>query len=283
LTEERDIIMPIDLHAHSTHSDGELTPRELMEAAAAIGLSAIALTDHDILSGLDEAAARARELGLRFIPGVELEINFPEGEFHLLGLGLTGERSVLEAKLIEVRAHRASRNERIVGKMNAAGLPVTMADIAALAHGEVISRLHFATYLLKQGLVSSIPEAFSRFLGKGGSYFDPKKALDLEEAVACIHRAGGRAFIAHPLSLKLPWERLTAYLVSACELGLDGVEAYHSDYPPADCRKLEAFAREWGLFVSAGSDFHGRHVPGRRLGKSSGGMDIGAEFLSWLS
>jgi 3',5'-nucleoside bisphosphate phosphatase len=275
--------MPIDLHAHSTHSDGELTPGQLIETAAAHGLSAIALTDHDILSGLDEAAARARELGLRFIPGVELEINFPEGEFHLLGLNLTGDRSVLEAKLIEVRAQRATRNERIVRKMNAAGLPVTMADIAALAKGEVISRLHFATYLLNRGIVSSIPEAFSRYLGKGGPYFDPKKALDLAEAVACIHQAGGRAFIAHPYSLKLPWERLTTYLASARELGLDGVEAHHSDYPPADCRKLEAFARKSGLLVSAGSDFHGSHVPGRRLGKSSGGMDIGAEYLSCLS
>jgi predicted metal-dependent phosphoesterase TrpH len=272
----------IDLHTHSTHSDGSLTPAELIEAASRQGLSAVALTDHDVTSGLGEAADRARQLRLRFIPGVELEINIGDGEFHLLGLNLHQDLSPLEEKLVAVRDHRAKRNERILEKMSAAGLPVTMRDITSLAKGDVISRLHFAAYLVAHGTVSSVAEAFALYLDKGKPYFDPKKALELEEAAALIHAAGGKAVIAHPFSLKLSWEHLTAFLLSGQKKGLDGVEAYHSDYPPADCRRLEEFGRAAGFIITAGSDFHGAAWRSRRLGLSSGGMSIGPEFLSWL-
>jgi predicted metal-dependent phosphoesterase TrpH len=272
----------IDLHAHSTHSDGELTPAALVDAARAAGLTAVALTDHDVLSGLGEAAARAAEWGLCFVPGVELEINVADGEFHLLGLNLRGDLPPLAKRLVAVREHRARRNERIIRKMNEAGLPVTMEEIAALAKGEVISRLHFAASLVNRGLVASIPEAFARFLGKGRPFYDPKLGLDLPEAITLIHTAGGKAVIAHPLTLGLPWEKLFAFLREGRERGLDGIEAYHSDFSPADCRRLEEFGRSAGFIVTAGSDFHGSRVPGRRLGYSSGGMEIGPEFLVGL-
>ncbi|MBN2352591.1 MAG: PHP domain-containing protein [Spirochaetales bacterium] len=272
----------IDLHAHSAHSDGELSPTQLMETAAARGLSAIALTDHDVLSGLPEASARASSLNLRFVPGVELEINFNEGEFHLLGLDLRGDVSPLEKRLVGIREHRSRRNERIVEKMNEAGVGVTMTDIASLAKGEVISRLHFAAYLVHRGIAPSIPEAFSRYLGKGKPFYDPKLGLDLDEAIDLIHHAGGKAVVAHPLTLKLPWDVLIAFFRDRRGSGLDGIEAYHSDFPPDDCRRLEEFGRTADFIITAGSDFHGFRVPNRRLGYSSGGMEIGPEFLEGL-
>lgn len=166
--------------------------------------------------------------------------------------------------------------------MNDAGLPAAMADIAALAKGEVISRLHFAAFLVNRGVVASVPEAFDRYLGRGKPFYDPKLGLDLPEAIALIHAAGGKAVVAHPLTLRLPWEKLFVFLRSSRALGLDGIEAYHSDFPLPDCRRLEEFARAAGFIVTAGSDFHGSRVPGRRLGRSAGGMEIGPEFLEGL-
>jgi 3',5'-nucleoside bisphosphate phosphatase len=273
----------IDLHAHSTHSDGSLTPAALVDFAVAQGLTALALTDHDITSGLPEAEARARETGLTCVPGVELEINTEDGEFHLLGLNLGLDRREIEERLVGVRDHRARRNERIVRKMNEAGLPVTEGDIAALASGKVISRLHFAQYLVREHVADSVSDAFDRFLGRNKPYYDAKQALSLDEAVPLIHRAGGKAVIAHPLSLRLGWERLEAFLLGCREQGLDGIEAWHSDYPPADCQRLAGFGRRQGFGLTAGSDFHGDACPARKLGRSSGGMTIGEEFLEWLS
>ncbi len=272
----------IDLHAHSTHSDGSLTPRELIDFARSQGLTALALTDHDITSGLEEASNQADISGIRFVPGVELEINTDQGEFHLLGLDLKGNRHPLEEKLVEVRDHRARRNERIIRKMQADGLSVTEADIVALTQGQVISRLHFASYLVNIGRAVSINDAFSRWLGQGMPYFDPKKAFDLAEAVGLIHAAGGKAVIAHPFSLGLSWERLTDMLATWQKAGLDGIEAWHSDYALEDCLKLAEFGREKGFGLTAGSDFHGQSWPSRRLGHSAGGIEIKDELLDWF-
>jgi predicted metal-dependent phosphoesterase TrpH len=272
----------IDLHAHSTCSDGSLSPRQLVDYAREQGLTALALTDHDMTGGLEEASARARETGLGFVPGVELEINTSSGEFHLLGLNLHLNRSALEEELITIRDHRSRRNERIISKMNEDGLPVSLDDIAALAGGRVISRLHFAAYLVNLGRAQSISDAFERFLGQGRPYFDPKKALDLPRAVELIHGAGGKAVIAHPFSLNINWEQLTQTLLVFKAEGLDGIEAHHSDYPLPDCQRLEAFGRDNGFGITAGSDFHGAAWPTRRLGHSSGGREISDSYLDWL-
>jgi predicted metal-dependent phosphoesterase TrpH len=272
----------IDLHSHSTHSDGSLTPALLVDYAVTQGLDALALTDHDVISGNAEAQSRAQERGILFIPGVELEINNERGEFHLLGLNLCTNCGPLEARLQLVRKNRSNRNVRIIEKMNRAGVNVTSEDIDTLAAGEIVSRLHIAQYLVNQGHASSIKDAFARFLEKGKPFFEQKEALDLSEAISLIREAGGKTVIAHPFSLSFLWEDLKAFLLECREEGLDGIEAYHSDYPLEDCRKLEIFGNTRGFIITAGSDFHGTNMPERKLGYSSGGLGIENRFLSWM-
>jgi predicted metal-dependent phosphoesterase TrpH len=269
----------IDLHTHSTRSDGSLTPSELMDLAADCGLAAIALTDHDTLSGLQEAETRAKELSLRFIPGVEIEIEAAQGEFHLLGLGLNGRRESLATSLKEIRKGRRERNARIVEKLSAAGYEVSMADVEALAAGDIVSRAHFARLLVSKGIASSVTKAFSHFLGKGRPFYEPRRCLALKEAVELIRGAGGISVIAHPLSLGLRGPALRTFLGNCRDMGVSGLEAYHPNNTPRDCRKLERLGRQAGFVITGGSDFHGAHIPERRLGHAAGGMVIPDAYL----
>jgi predicted metal-dependent phosphoesterase TrpH len=269
----------IDLHTHSTRSDGSLTPSELMDLAADRGLTAIALTDHDTLSGIPEAERRAKERSLRFIPGVEIEIEASQGEFHLLGLGLNGRRESLTLSLEAIRQGRRERNLRIMERLSSAGYEVTMREVEALARGDIVSRAHFARLLVSKGIVSSITKAFSRFLGKGQPFYEPRRCLTLKEAVGLIREAGGISVIAHPLSLDLRGPALRTFLGFCRDMGVSGLEAYHPNNAPKDCRKLECLGRQLGYAITGGSDFHGENIPERRLGYTSGGMEIPDAYL----
>jgi predicted metal-dependent phosphoesterase TrpH len=268
----------VDLHSHSTCSDGSLSPGALVARAAGLGLSALALTDHDTLSGLPEAAEAARAAGLRFIPGVEIEISFSVGEFHLLGLGLRDCPAGLETRLKYIQAERCQRNREIIRKMTEDGLPVSLGEVTALSGGQIVSRLHFAQVLVSRGLCKSIETAFARFLTPGQPYFAEKKALALAEAADLIHTAGGKAVLAHPHTLRLGWAALEKRLAQFKEEGLDGLEAWHSNATLRECRRLEKLAAKMGLLVTAGSDFHGDSMRGRRLGRSCEGLPIEDRF-----
>jgi predicted metal-dependent phosphoesterase TrpH len=268
----------VDLHTHSTHSDGSYTPRELIDFAHKRGLRAIALTDHDVVSGLAEAARRAAEVNMEFIPGVELEVECDRGEFHMLGLGLKEHMDEISEVLSGIQLERSKRNLYIIEKMCAAGLDVTMERIAAYAGGNIISRLHFAHFLKDKGMVSSVREAFDRYLNPGKSFFVPKKVLTRQQAIDLLKQSGAKAIAAHPFTLNLSWQDLQKLLLAWKKDGLDGIEAYHADFPIAQCRKLEEFALHNGFLVSAGSDFHGQNRSDRRLGISSSGMQIPDHF-----
>lgn len=286
----------IDLHAHSTASDGQLTPKELMELAASLGMKACALTDHDTLSGLPGAEERARALGLVFIPGVELEIDHeglealavsrgrpPEvGEFHMLGLRLAGDRSALSIALDKVRTRRNERNLRIIEKMRAGGINVSVEELKALAPGDVVSRAHFARLLLAKGVVSSVAQAFSRYIGRGKPFYEERRSLGLAEAVSLIRDAGGVAVIAHPVSLELQGTNLRRF-VSACrEMGVRGIEVYHPNHTEKQARSFLRMAEKMGMIPTGGSDFHGRIIPQRVLGHSTGGMEIPDALLEGI-
>ena len=262
----------IDLHAHTTASDGSLTPAELVDKAAALGLSALAVTDHDTLGGLAEARAAAKDVGLDLVPGVELSVEDDGGRFHLLGYDFDPENAALGEKLATLRAHRADRNERMGRKMAALGLPVTMADVRAEAgrneageDADVIARPHFAQALMKKGVVGSVKEAFDRFLASGKPLYLPKEVLTPQEAIALLHQAGGVAVMAHPGLVPLSASALAARVASLAEdAGLDGLEAYYSQHSPADTERFVALAHRHGLLLTGGSDFHGApkpHVP----------------------
>ena len=257
----------VDLHAHTTASDGSLSPTELVQKAAGLGLAALAVTDHDTLGGLAEAQAAAGEVGLELLPGVELSVEDGGGRFHLLGYGFDPADAVLGEKLETLRAARADRNERMAVKMAELNLPVTMDDVRAEAgeEADVIARPHFAQALIKKGVVRSVQEAFDTYLASGRPLYLPKEVLTPRDAIALLHVAGGVAVMAHPGLIPLSGSALAARVESLAQAdGLDGIEAYYSQHGPADTDRFLMLAQRHGLLVTGGSDFHGTpkpHVP----------------------
>ncbi len=260
----------VDLHAHSTASDGSRRPAQVAAAACGAGLSAIALTDHDTVAGLDEAAAAAAEHGLRFVPGVELSAVEDDAETHILGLHVT-ERSQLERRLVALQEMRRTRAARMVERLNALGMPVTMDAVLRLAAGGAVGRPHVARALIAGGWVGDFREAFERFLGNNRAAFIPKDRLPVAEAIDIIHQAGGIAVLAHPGS-QLTRERLASFAAA----GLDGVEVLHPSHSYDDSQRIDAFAGELNLVRSGGSDWHGADDGARTLGT----MRVPALWLS---
>ncbi len=257
----------IDLHAHTTASDGSLSPTELVHKAREIGLAALAVTDHDTLGGLAEAQEAARTEGIELIPGVELSVEDDGGRFHLLGYGFDPQNEALGRTLADIRKSRAARNAQMAEKMAALGMPVTMSDVRAEAgeDSEVIARPHFARALMKKGVVSSVKEAFDRYLSTGKPLYLPKEVLTPHDAIALLHGAGGVAVMAHPGLVPLSASALADRVASlAQEAHLDGIEAYYSQHSRADTQRFLELADRHHLLVTGGSDFHGTakpHVP----------------------
>jgi hypothetical protein len=270
----------IDLHSHSTASDGSYSPSALVGLALERGLSALALTDHDSVAGLSEAEAAASGTALRLIRGVEVEIVFGPGEFHLLGLRLERLGGELESVLERLFRAREDRNRRILDKMRDAGFPATMGDLRAVAGEGTAGRPHIAALLVERKAVRTRQEAFDKYLAKGRPFYEAKDCLELGEAMRVVKESGGLAVVAHPLSLFVSWGRLATLMDEWKELGIDGIEAYHPTAKIGHCRRVEKMARERGFRVTAGSDFHGAIRPDRKLGRTAGNLVIGDEYLA---
>jgi predicted metal-dependent phosphoesterase TrpH len=260
----------VDLHTHSTASDGARAPADVVRAAKAAGLAALALTDHDTLAGVPDAAAAGAELGMRVITGVELSAVEGEIETHILGLHLS-ELGELERRLIALREMRVSRAARIVERLNALGIPVTFEAVLAEAAGGAVGRPHVARALIAGGWATDFREAFERFLGNGKAAYVAKDRLPMSEAIGLIQRAGGLAILAHPGSGGTR-ERIAAL----ASFGLDGVEILHPSHSWDDSQRLDALATEFNLVRSGGSDWHGAPDGARSLGM----MRVPAQWLS---
>jgi 3',5'-nucleoside bisphosphate phosphatase len=283
----------IDLHSHSQASDGSLSPSQLVALAQERGLKALALTDHDTVAGIPEAEAAAENTSLRLVRGVEIEIAFEPGEFHLLGLDLgpvafpaavsppAGCAELLSA-LKRLGKARDVRNSIILEKARAAGIPVTEEELVAASEGARPGRPHIASLLVAHGAAKNRQDAFSRFLAKGRPLYEPKECIDLEEAIDLVRRAGGLAIVAHPLSLFVSWTRLEKLMDEWKEMGIDGIEAYHPIAKLGQCKRLERMGRERGFRITAGSDYHGAIRPERRLGRTAGGIAIDDAYLAAL-
>jgi predicted metal-dependent phosphoesterase TrpH len=272
----------IDLHTHSTASDGSLSPSALMVEAARQGLSAIALTDHDTIDGLDEARDEAERQHISFIPGIELEINWGNssgGEFHLLGLGLRAPSASFLAVIAELSRLREARNLEILECMHSLNIDAEYREIKALSGGHSVGRPHFAAFLVKQRIVKNTDQAFKHYLGKGKPFYVPKPGIDFEYAVSVIRESGGISVLAHPLSLYVSWGHLPDLVKNLKERGLEGIEAWHPLAPVRSCRRLEELGKSLGLFITAGSDFHGTIRADRTLGISAGRQKIDDRFL----
>ena len=275
----------IDLHAHTTASDGSDAPAELIRKAAALGLSAIAVTDHDTVTGLAEASAAAAEAGIAFVPGVELSVEDDRGRFHLLGYLFDIANVPLNETLKSIRAGRARRNAQMAEKMAELGMPVTMDDVLAEAGdgGEVVARPHFARALMKKGIVNSVQEAFDRYLATGKPLYLPKEVLTPRDAIALIHGAGGVAVMAHPGLIAMNDHALLERIADlATEDGLDGIEAYYSQHGEAQTQRFLKIAQDHGMIVTGGSDYHGIAKPHVPLGVVYEGQPARPELLTAL-
>ena len=272
----------IDLHTHSTASDGTYDPASLVDLAADRGLSALALTDHDSLRGLPEARAEALRRGIRFIPGVEIEVAFSPGEFHLLGLDLRDTDGALREAVDRLALSRDQRNESIFGLMRSAGIEGEYDELRDAAAGGMVGRPHIADYLVARSVVRKRQEAFDKYLAKGRPFYVAKECLELKDALSVIREAGGLAVVAHPLSLFVSWTRLASLFLEWKELGLTAIEAWHPTARPGHCLRLEKMALDLGFRVTAGSDFHGANRPDRRLGYTAGDKPIADSYLEAL-
>jgi 3',5'-nucleoside bisphosphate phosphatase len=269
----------IDLHSHSSASDGMLSPAAAAVYASQHNLSVWALTDHDTVSGLPEAAGAAKAAGLIFVPGVELNIAWPTGEFHLLGLGLTHCAPSLAVCIDHLQTDRKARNEQMIVKLNEQGIPVTGEDLTAYFHTDLLGRPHFAEYLIHLRVVRKRQEAFDRFFAKGRPCYVERTGADLDEAVAAITASGGVPVLAHPLSLYVSWGKIEPVLAEIRTHGVAGLEAWHPGAREAEAVRLEDMGHRLGFFITAGSDFHGEGVRAdRRLGKTAGGKKIEDRF-----
>ena len=259
----------IDLHSHSTASDGSMSPHELVQHALRQGLTALSLTDHDTVSGIDEAIASARGTGLNLIPGIEIEAAWEDrGVFHVLGLGVDHTSVVMQALIPIIQGLRNSRNKLILERMAAAGIHATMDNIAGKLDSTIITRPHFADYLISIGLVKDRQQAFDQYLTPGKPFFEPYPGLPLETIVQTIHNAKGKSVVAHPLSLYVSWGRMEKLMHEWKAIGVDGIETWHPSASWNDAKRLDKLAMAAGLRISAGSDFHGTARPDRILGKT---------------
>ena len=256
----------IDLHSHTTASDGQYTPVELVERAAKAGLKVLAITDHDTVAGIAPASIEAARHGLRLIPGIEVSAFINDREVHILGHFLDTAEARLAGFAELLRGERDTRMEQMVAKAQALGFPVTMAQVRGLAGGSPLTRPHLARVLVELGYCSSTRDAFDRFLKDRGPMWVERYKLTAEDAIALIHGAGGVATLAHPGPSKVERHELEQLR----KAGLDGLEVAHSDHPPSLREKLLVIASDLGLVPTAGSDFHGEKVaPDRELGSTT--------------
>lgn len=269
----------IDLHTHSSASDGSLSPAQLVDYAASKGVSVLALTDHDTTDGLQEAAAQAQKANITFVPGIELNIEWPTGEFHLLGLGLKSVSPSLFSIISYLQDERNTRNKKMAFLLQNAGIPITLEEMSERFHTNALGRPHFAQLMVEKGIVKYRQQAFDRYLAKGRPFFVDRAGADLEQAVKAIEESGGVPVQAHPLSLYISWGKMEAAMTGIRDKGVLGLEAYHPGVRVSEGERLEKLARQLGMFVTAGSDFHGEKVRAdRHIGYTTGGRKIDDRF-----
>jgi predicted metal-dependent phosphoesterase TrpH len=285
------VIQYVDLHTHSTASDGTLTPTQLVDSAHAAGLVGLALTDHDTGNGLLEARSHAAKISLRFVPGIEISAQYPyPGTMHILGYYIDPLSPGLKRMSDILLEGRNNRNPRIIARLNELGCRITLSQVQDIARRGaadgreiVVGRPHIAQAMVEAHCVSSVKQAFDVYLGvTGAAYFD-KERLTARQALECIHAAGGLAILAHPVQLRADnpaaLQHILANLVAA---GLDGLEVWHSDHRPQDRQLFLELARRYNLAVTGGSDFHGTPKPDIALGLGRDNVRVPVEYLDQL-
>ena len=274
--------MAVDLHTHSSYSDGSDAPAELVAAAARARLEAVALTDHDNLDGIPEAIDAADRLGVELIPGVELSCRWERGGFHLIVLWLEPGPGPLQDRLAELQAGRATRNEHMVERLAGLGIDITYAEVVEEAGGTGVGRPHMAAVLVRKGVVESMSEAFDSYLAAGRPGYVGRVRLSPEDAIGLARASGGVPVVAHPHTLGIFRSELDTELKRLAGLGLGGVEAYYPEYEPDTRLELVERTRQAGLIPSGGSDYHGSYKQGLRIGSGYGDLAVERSVLEEL-
>lgn len=256
----------IDLHTHSTCSDGTLRPAELARKAAREGVRILALTDHDTTSGLGEFLEAAGACGLSAVPGVEISARHPDATLHLLGHFIRPGHAALETALAGIRDGRKARNARILENLAGLGLPLDPGAVRSQAGGDVVGRPHIARAMVARGYVPDTGKAFAKYLARGRPAYAERYRPEPEEAVRWIREAGGAASLAHPGQMRLHAKDLEALLKRLAAAGLAGLEVFHPEHTAAQRKRFGELAARRGLVPIGGSDFHGGAEPGRRPG-----------------
>lgn len=255
----------IDLHTHSTCSDGTSTPSNLIREAAEAGLCAISLTDHDTMAGVTEAIDSGRKAGVEVIPGVELSANLDGKAVHILGYGIDRFNADLQALLTELQTIREERNEQILAKLTKLNIHIDRNELTASSSG-LIGRPHIARLLVKQKVVRNIEQAFRDYLREGGRAYIAAARFPASETISRIKQAGGLAVLAHPTTLDKSRNRLSMYIKALHKQGLDGIEAIYPGHSKTTCKWLTSLAEELALIITGGSDFHGTVKQGINIG-----------------
>ncbi len=270
----------IDLHIHTTESDGTCTPAEVVRLAKAAGLRAIAVTDHDTAAGYPEAAAEGERLAVEVVPGIEISTEL-RGPVHILGYFIDPHAPALEPVLEWVIRDRDERNRKMAAHMAADGLPI---DYEAMRErfGAAIGRPHFAELLVELGLARDVKDAFDRYVEKGRPYYERRHFLTLEQSIRCIRDSGGLAVLAHPFQYRLDESGLRELIETARGFGLAGMECRYSGYDEQQTAYLLSLAAEYGLHPTGGSDFHGAVKPHIALGSGTGELAVPYAWLENL-
>lgn len=267
-----------DLQIHSTHSDGTDSPRRLVELAAEAGLAAMAITDHDTTTGLPEGRAAAAERGIDFISGVEITCEYGGKSMDMLGYCFDAGADGLQEKLTRIQEGRRERNLEIISKLNALGHDINYEEVAAEAEkadGKIVGRPHFATVMIRKGIVAERQEAFDKFLAEGGAAYVPKLAVSPEECVEMLREAGGVAVLAHPKLVRFPkGQDIRDLLRGLKAAGLVGLECYYSLHTDEETAMYLELAREFGLVATGGSDYHGGNKPEIQVGVGMGNLRV---------
>lgn len=272
----------IDLHVHSTSSDGSFTPAELVKKAQEKGLAAFALTDHDTVDGIGEAVAAAVNTGIQVIPGIEFSTGYKGRDIHILGLGIQYKNAKFQEELKKFRDSRKIRNQKMIQKLREHQVEISEEIMKERFPESVCTRAHLAKFLEEEGYVSSKQEAFERYLGERACCYVPREKADPARAIALIHESGGIAGLAHPLLYGFSKENLEELVRELWEEGLDAIEAIYSCNRPSETERMLKLAQKYNLKVTGGSDFHGTLKPGLEMGNGYGDLKIPYSILEHL-
>ena len=269
----------IDLHVHTSASDGTMTPEEAVLLAARSGLKAIAVTDHDTVDGVAEALATGAKAGLEVVPGIEISVDY-NGEMHILGYYVNSLNDGFREGLANLSRYRAQRNPQIINKLRKLNFHITLEDVSKVAGAGVVGRPHFARAMLQKGYVHSLDEAFDLYLGAGRAAYVKKERLTPNEGIQLIALAGGIPVLAHPKYLKIKGgQGLAGLLPELIGYGLKGIEVFYTSHTPAETREYAKLAALHGLLMTGGSDFHGANKPEITIGRGKGNLAVDYELL----